>query len=67
MKRCRHEWLNIVVDVKKGHFVGDWYWCCLCGATKHVVYDAKYYELSDRGIYIREVGRDKKTKLVDKW
>ena len=65
--RCRHKWLQLSFEAYRGKTAGTWWWCYLCGATKHTVDQKDYFGLDKNGVYIRHVGCGKKAKLVRSW
>ena len=65
--KCKHRWIHLALEAHRGRIAGEWYWCSLCGATKHIVMQKDYYGLDDNGIYIRHVGVRSKAKLVKRW
>jgi len=64
---CKHNWIRLGMDVYDGFLMGTWYWCNLCGATKHFVDCASYYGYDTVGVYIRHVGKDKEAFLHVGW
>lgn len=56
--RHKHFWILLADDVGKSfpRHKGAWYWCCECGATKHIVFDCKYFGIEKNGVYIRKPG-----------
>jgi len=70
VKKHKHHWLSLGYDHNSDgeiQMAGAWYWCPICGATKHVIYDRKFFGLDANGVYIRHVGEDKKVRLCRKW
>lgn len=65
--KCKHNWIRLGMDTMLGSLMGTWYWCNLCGATKHFVDCPSYYGYDTAGVYIRHVGRDKEAFLHSGW
>lgn len=66
-KRCRHKWIFLGLETYKGKLAGNWYWCYLCGATKHYVSQKDYFGVDSNGVYIRSVGKNEKARLIEEW
>ena len=66
--KCYHHWIYLSLELtRNGKHVGDWYWCNLCGATKHIVEKAGYFGLDKNGVYIRHIGKNSKAFLHVGW